>query len=973
MEEANDVPLSKGDNFTKNRNYKSKTYTHKEYKKHSTEWKNDSVQQNYYSTISGNSQMEDELDHQLPFSRTLRPPRKSVRRSGSLQDVFPGIKISPRNSAISADPVEAPFKPIEIAPQLDSTTDFPALGRSASGGNLPDSRRNSISEHPRQLSSENLRKLSSESPRKLSLSSDNPRKLSSEHPRKLSFSNEVPRRMSSENPRKLSSENPRKLSSENTRKLSSENLMRLSNDIPRRLSTEIPRRLSSEQPRIISSESPRKLSNEQPRKLSAEQPRNLSNETVSPVPRRLSSENPRRMSNATRRMSLEIPRKMTIAAENPPLIINGAVAMDAPNEGKENSEALMNMAANWKKASKPINMQNASKVISNSRDMSSSFLTVHPMIDNKPGSRRSYTSVLSGSLPLGTASGVRSSKNRFVFENDKKREVTLEEELRQVLSNQQKLLLFKNFLNLEFSAEALQFYLEAESFKNDFYVNPNANAKLANEIFMRYLDPESNLQVNIDSDIRQLITERLQSNAITEKMFAEAQSVIFDLMKNDSFRRFRVSLAYLNFLDHQEVEAVADTAQSEEEEKEKNNKFARSFGRQFKNSLLGGSNSNLLKELNVKQPWKGTACPSCCKLVEELLRILLRLFKKHVGVHLYDLEDETHSLFNHSKSSHSHIQFLKDMDAIKADPEYQAFSQLVCQVQKANLASMKTHKEKLSFFINLYNTICLHALVDFSANLSSIHRLEFFKKASYKIDGFSFSMFEIEHAILRHSMSKPNFGAIKVKTPKFSKSDPRFRFTLAAAEALISFALFVPHKSSPSITIYTPENVHQKLVLVTKEYFEREVQISGFDTYDSKKVIKLPKGLYWYYKDFAPLGTDAQLLNFVATYLPAEMQSKVKFFLNSVKPKYRDYQFEFSPQHIISKDIMDAIGLSVQTSKSITERKQEELQNEIEKLSLLREIAIEKEDYKKEQELRDKITELRKALRQSIREKYQSL
>jgi hypothetical protein len=56
--------------------------------------------------------------------------------------------------------------------------------------------------------------------------------------------------------------------------------------------------------------------------------------------------------------------------------------------------------------------------------------------------------------------------------------------------------------------------------------------------------------------------------------------------------------------------------------------------------------------------------------------------------------------------------------------------------------------------VNIYNTLCLHALVEFDVPMTASQNQEFQKKARYSIGGETYSLLEIEHAVLRASMSR---------------------------------------------------------------------------------------------------------------------------------------------------------------------------------------------------------------------------
>jgi hypothetical protein len=119
-----------------------------------------------------------------------------------------------------------------------------------------------------------------------------------------------------------------------------------------------------------------------------------------------------------------------------------------------------------------------------------------------------------------------------------------------------------------------------------------------------------------------------------------------------------------------------------------------------------------------------------------------------------------------------------------------------------------------------------------------------------------------------------------------------------------------------------------------KEYLAKDVELQGFDDYNSKKIIvsrfhwnfteipqKLPKVLSWYLKDFAHnSGSEKELLSTILPCLPSHIQDKVNFFTSSLKVKYKDPSWVFGG-YMGSKSFDSIEVLSTSKSVELSEKK----------------------------------------------------
>jgi len=133
----------------------------------------------------------------------------------------------------------------------------------------------------------------------------------------------------------------------------------------------------------------------------------------------------------------------------------------------------------------------------------------------------------------------------------------------------------KKFLNMEFSVENLLFLNEIRSFKS----NPNdpnalsrakrkssahaedfdtekptlseAKLKMAKNIYSTYIKVGAASEINIGGDIRRAIETKVSENIYSIDMYDDADRSVYYEVTTDSFKRFKKSDIYRQFLEEQ--------------------------------------------------------------------------------------------------------------------------------------------------------------------------------------------------------------------------------------------------------------------------------------------------------------------------------------------------------------------------------------------------------------------------------------
>ncbi|XP_020884842.1 uncharacterized protein LOC9315878 isoform X1 [Arabidopsis lyrata subsp. lyrata] len=169
--------------------------------------------------------------------------------------------------------------------------------------------------------------------------------------------------------------------------------------------------------------------------------------------------------------------------------------------------------------------------------------------------------------------------------------------------------------------------------------------------------------------------------------------------------------------------------------------------------------------------------------------------------------------------------------------------------------SFLTYKQKLAFWINIYNACIMHAFLEYGLPSSHNRLLTLMNKASLNVGGIVLNALAIEHFVLRHPCEPEHKDSLDEKETLL-----RHTYGLGYSEPNVTFALCRGSWSSPALRVYTAEEVVNDLGRARVEYLEASVGVS------SKKKIVVPQLLQWHMKDFAD--DIESLLEWIYSHLP---------------------------------------------------------------------------------------------------------
>ena len=178
-------------------------------------------------------------------------------------------------------------------------------------------------------------------------------------------------------------------------------------------------------------------------------------------------------------------------------------------------------------------------------------------------------------------------------------------------------------------------------------------------------------------------------------------------------------------------------------------------------------------------------------------------------------------------------------------PQFVELKAVAFELQRFDLSTLKSKNDKISFWINVYNSLVIEGIAEQTARrkIETVWDIgDFFGNTAYEVGGYRFSLNDIENGILRANRRRP-YGF----TRQFSSSDPRLQYSIPADQfdSRIHFALNCGSASCPPFAFYSSEDLDHQL----------ETAKCGFVTSDSViegDEVKISKIFDWYAGDFNP-------------------------------------------------------------------------------------------------------------------------
>jgi hypothetical protein len=216
-----------------------------------------------------------------------------------------------------------------------------------------------------------------------------------------------------------------------------------------------------------------------------------------------------------------------------------------------------------------------------------------------------------------------------------------------------------------------------------------------------------------------------------------------------------------------------------------------------------------------------------------------------------------------------------DYQALQESDEYRDYRIVTNGLRTFDPSTLLGRKEKIAFWVNLYNTIVVDGIATLGIKESVREVPEFFGHVKYNIGGHFYTPDDIEHGILRGN-TRPWFRPFK----QFGARDPRRARVVSPVDPRIHFALVCGSRSCAPIDYYDPRTVYEQLDEASRSFV------------NSSEVVILPEeGKFliseifrWYEKDF---GSKLGVIDFIFDCL---VDDHVRQFL---RENFENLRFEY--------------------------------------------------------------------------------
>ncbi|MBU0515930.1 MAG: DUF547 domain-containing protein [Proteobacteria bacterium] len=217
-------------------------------------------------------------------------------------------------------------------------------------------------------------------------------------------------------------------------------------------------------------------------------------------------------------------------------------------------------------------------------------------------------------------------------------------------------------------------------------------------------------------------------------------------------------------------------------------------------------------------------------------------------------------------------------------PLYRRYVEIGRCLNQLDLDRLQGRDERLAFWINLYNVLVIHGVIELGIVDSVKEVRNFFRRIRYRVGGLEFTPDDIEHGVLRGNVRPPN-----ALFRPFKGKDPRLTHVVTPLEPRIHFALVCASSSCPPIEVYTPRDLDQQLTVSAQTV----VGAGGVELDREANRVTLSRIFKWYAPDFGR--TQAERLRFIARFLyEPEDRSWLEAHAESAGVDYQDYDWRLN-------------------------------------------------------------------------------
>ncbi|KAJ3445420.1 electron carrier/ protein disulfide oxidoreductase [Anaeramoeba flamelloides] len=397
---------------------------------------------------------------------------------------------------------------------------------------------------------------------------------------------------------------------------------------------------------------------------------------------------------------------------------------------------------------------------------------------------------------------------------------------------------FKEFLCVHLNQENLLFFQSVKDYKANCQTQKQIN-KEAKKIIKKYIIPGSLFEINIESKTRQKILDLHSDSNYSTVMFDQAHQTVYNHLNLNSWEPFIQTRLFKTLL----IELKKDQSY------QTNPNFKKS-------KLIYPIKKKIV--LNEEMEYLDNYHDA------EKLSVML-------------LKKLTHILMIFYKISANNI----NLQLVSKSLIYRKFVKETLYLQRVRLNKLN-EQQKLCFFINIYNLLFLHGLINYGIPTNRNGVKKFNQKCCYRICNDYFSLKDIYHGILR---ANNTYKSSLRNQNYFKKTDTRTKISLKKVQPQFHFALINFHFNI-QLQIFTSSNIEQNFDSITRNVLTKLVKFSN-------KKLLLPNIFKLYKKDFGGIKNilnwiNSNSSNKIYTYKKNNHNLVIKYPKNSlINPNFK--------------------------------------------------------------------------------------
>jgi len=181
-----------------------------------------------------------------------------------------------------------------------------------------------------------------------------------------------------------------------------------------------------------------------------------------------------------------------------------------------------------------------------------------------------------------------------------------------------------------------------------------------------------------------------------------------------------------------------------------------------------------------------------------------------------------------------------DYTKLRASPTFAKMKATSGLLQAIDPGDMSDDDSRIAFWINLYNVLAIHGVLELGIRESVMEIPSFFGVVAYRVGDFVLTLDEIENGVLRRNARHPATGA-----RLFGDDDPRLGLCPSHVDPRIHAALVCASTSCPPVAFYEASKLDEQLDLASLNYVASDVEVD-----DALLVVRLPITFRYYQSDF---------------------------------------------------------------------------------------------------------------------------